>query len=345
MTLINRIQSVISITLFLFLLSITSAFFVPTVFADPKLPLSRLPICGDQDGSEPLTFQCQGFTQLNDVQTFMVPGSGGVEVNFDFIFREAIYNNELGYFLVDDRYATIQGLKPGDGGYMQAALNRAKIIFPSGSNAGSPDTKIQFNGGDILTFFMVQNSTLSQLKNNNPANVLNKSPLAFFTINILNPDGVDHFVSSQNTVKNYTQFGFEDITGGGDKDYDDVAYNTTPPLQIASTTISTRQSFACPKGLGNLCALNSNDLGTVISNIITALVVIAIILAVIFLIWGGIKWILAGGDKAKIEAARNTIVGVVIGLILVFLAYFIVTLVAGLFGVNIANLILPRLLD
>lgn len=81
-----------------------------------------------------------------------------------------------------------------------------------------------------------------------------------------------------------------------------------------------------------------------ISGIITILFIIAVIVAIFFLVWGGIKWIMSSGDKAKVESARNTIIGGIIGLIFVFLAYFIVQVVAGLFGISISNLTLPKLI-
>ncbi|MBU3978226.1 hypothetical protein KKE68_00815, partial [Patescibacteria group bacterium] len=73
------------------------------------------------------------------------------------------------------------------------------------------------------------------------------------------------------------------------------------------------------------------------------LMIIAVIIAVFFLVWGGIKWIMSGEDKAKVESARNTIIGGIVGLVLVFLAYFIISVVAGIFGINISNLSLPTI--
>lgn len=103
----------------------------------------------------------------------------------------------------------------------------------------------------------------------------------------------------------------------------------------------------CPTGIGGtICNLTATQFGKVIGNVITALIIIAIIIAIIILVWGGIKWILSGGDKAKVESARNTIIGAIIGLVLVFLAWFIITLVAGLFGINdLKNITLPNLLQ
>ena len=108
---------------------------------------------------------------------------------------------------------------------------------------------------------------------------------------------------------------------------------------FAQTTINP-----CPTGLTGqtFCSLQADSFGKVVSNIIQVLVVLAVIIAVIFLVWGGIKWILSGGDKAKVESARNTIIGGIVGLVLVFLAYFIIGVIANLFGININNLQLPK---
>lgn len=98
----------------------------------------------------------------------------------------------------------------------------------------------------------------------------------------------------------------------------------------------------CPDGLGNLCDLDSSQFGDIISTALNVIIVIAVIIAVFFLVWGGIKWITSGGDKAKVESARNTIIAGIIGLVFVFLAYFIISLVANIFGIDISNLELPE---
>lgn len=69
------------------------------------------------------------------------------------------------------------------------------------------------------------------------------------------------------------------------------------------------------------------------SNLVALAFTIIIIIALFLLLWGGIKWISSGGDKTKIEGARKTITYTIIGLILVFLSFFIVNLVTGIFGV------------
>lgn len=78
--------------------------------------------------------------------------------------------------------------------------------------------------------------------------------------------------------------------------------------------------------------------------IIALLFVIALIVAFAFLIFGGIKWIVSGGDKAKVEAARGTIVAALVGLVLVFLAFFIINFLVTAFGLgSIKNIRIPDL--
>jgi Domain of unknown function (DUF4114) len=204
--------------------------------ADPVLPLRRMPICGDQDGSEsPLRFLCPDFVPSAEVQMFRVPGTDPIEVHLDFVFREGSYNNELGFFRVDDLNASIDGVKPRDPGYLAAAFGRAVVVFPSGSTPYTADTTLRVNGGEILVFFLIQDTTLANLLTHNPQNEPETSPMAFFSIDSLNPDGVDHFVAFQDYAHQITQFGFEDETSGGDRDYDDVVFTTVvvptqPPI-------------------------------------------------------------------------------------------------------------------
>ncbi len=121
-----------------------------------------------------------------------------------------------------------------------------------------------------------------------------------------------------------------------------LSTGTLAPLILALPAYATIDT--CPIGFTQLCTLTAKNFGKLVSNILTVLIIIAIVIALIFLVWGGIKWITSGGDKAKVESARNTIIGGIVGLVLVFLGYFIVTLVAGIFGISITNLSLPSLL-
>ena len=59
------------------------------------------------------------------------------------------------------------------------------------------------------------------------------------------------------------------------------------------------------------------DLGKFISAILAAILVIAALAAFIFLLLGGLSWITSGGDKERVEKARDKIQAAIVGIILV----------------------------
>jgi hypothetical protein len=69
------------------------------------------------------------------------------------------------------------------------------------------------------------------------------------------------------------------------------------------------------------------------SNFILLTFILVIILALFFLIWGGIRWVTSSGDKTKVQAARNTMIYAIIGLIIVFLSYFVINVITTFFNV------------
>lgn len=51
------------------------------------------------------------------------------------------------------------------------------------------------------------------------------------------------------------------------------------------------------------------------------------VVTVIVLIWGGLRYVLSGGDSKKVTDAKNTVLYAIIGLIISFLAFAIVNFV------------------
>ncbi len=88
----------------------------------------------------------------------------------------------------------------------------------------------------------------------------------------------------------------------------------------------------------------NTPLGTVLGNAITILFTVAAILVLAMLIWGGVEWVLSGGDKEKVGNARKRIISALIGLAIIALAFLIVRVVGGIFGFNVlGNLEIPNL--
>jgi hypothetical protein len=67
-------------------------------------------------------------------------------------------------------------------------------------------------------------------------------------------------------------------------------------------------------------------------NIITAALVFGGVVALVFLIWGGLKLLRSQGDQKQVQGARQTITYAIIGLILIFLSFFIVNTLATITG-------------
>ncbi len=95
-------------------------------------------------------------------------------------------------------------------------------------------------------------------------------------------------------------------------------------------------SFAenlCPNNEFNpLCG--NIQIGTMLSAFISFIFVISVVVALLYLIWGGFKWLTSGGDKTAVGAAREHIVAAIVGLILIFMSYFILSLLIRFFIPN-----------
>ena len=113
--------------------------------------------------------------------------------------------------------------------------------------------------------------------------------------------------------------------------------------QALATSIDPCINAPADSVLFGACAGKTLGLGQVLGFVIGIAFVLAVLISLFFLVWGGIKWITSGGDKGGVENARNQIIAAIIGLIIVFLAFFILNLVLGFFKLSLFNLQLPTL--
>ncbi|HSW48366.1 MAG TPA: hypothetical protein VLG67_04795 [Candidatus Saccharimonadales bacterium] len=73
----------------------------------------------------------------------------------------------------------------------------------------------------------------------------------------------------------------------------------------------------------------------VFRNSFIIMLIICVALALIFMVVAGIQWTLSGGDKNKVQAARAKLTWAIIGLVVAFVAFFIVSIIGYFFGVNL----------
>ena len=78
-----------------------------------------------------------------------------------------------------------------------------------------------------------------------------------------------------------------------------------------------------------------SDIGAIISNLLEPIFALAGMIALLILIWGGIRYMTARGDPKAHEAARGTITGAVIGLLIVIFAAAIFYIFSTAFKITI----------
>lgn len=82
---------------------------------------------------------------------------------------------------------------------------------------------------------------------------------------------------------------------------------------------------------GSDCSTNAEDTESKVNSLITTIInifsVVVGIVAVLFIVYGGFRYITSGGDSGNVTSAKNTILYALIGLIIVALAQVIVKFV------------------
>ncbi len=76
------------------------------------------------------------------------------------------------------------------------------------------------------------------------------------------------------------------------------------------------------------------DIGKLLSSGVSLTIIIAGVLVFAFLVWGGIQWIISGGDKTKTEEARNRITAALVGLAIVAASWALIKIISYFFGVG-----------
>jgi hypothetical protein len=74
-----------------------------------------------------------------------------------------------------------------------------------------------------------------------------------------------------------------------------------------------------------------------LSNFIGFLTTLAGILFLIYFIFAGLSWVTSGGDKGKVETARNQMTQAALGLIVVIAGYGITGVIGRVLGLDILN--------
>lgn len=117
------------------------------------------------------------------------------------------------------------------------------------------------------------------------------------------------------------------------------------PIQIQAQGFQfSENSIKDPALNGLLDGKDSGDgseaftnLEMVISRIIGGLTIVGSIFFVIYFMLASFTWVTAGGDAGKIQKSRDQMVQGVLGLIIIIIAYSVVSAIGTVIGINILN--------
>jgi hypothetical protein len=107
-----------------------------------------------------------------EVFTLVAPLAGEARLTIGIAQTHPQFVNDLAVFTVDDALGRIDGLAPGDAGYLQAAVARARdglsplAIRPAGYDPAALSRTLSFADGDRLAFMLILDDSLDQIRRN-----------------------------------------------------------------------------------------------------------------------------------------------------------------------------------
>lgn len=82
---------------------------------------------------------------------------------------------------------------------------------------------------------------------------------------------------------------------------------------------------------------NKINVDQIIKNALSIFITAGVAISLIFVVWAGVRWITSGGDKQKLASARAQLTWAIIGLIIIFLSFFIINLISYVFNVKLLD--------
>ena len=148
---------------------------------------------------------------VDDAAAIDLTGETG-PLNIEFtVYREAAFNNTVGFYTTDTADGSIQdpltgtALRPGDATYKAAALARQLAVKLTGQNGKTSTFSSEIAGGGFLGTFLIVDGS----------DPLTQS--VYFSYAGANANNNDHAKMLGNNT-----FGFEDLAGLGDRDFNDT---------------------------------------------------------------------------------------------------------------------------
>ena len=92
---------------------------------------------------------------------------------------------------------------------------------------------------------------------------------------------------------------------------------------------------------GNSPDSSPTQFATTVGVLWQTIIIIGGLAFILYFLWGGIEWIMAGGEKGKLEEAREKITQGLIGLAVLVAAYVIIKFLQDALGINLLDIKWP----
>jgi hypothetical protein len=106
-----------------------------------------------------------------------------------------------------------------------------------------------------------------------------------------------------------------------------IIKKVTPIVMLVLLVAPLAASAITLEDVGNTIGVGTADLKATVINIIQWVLGLLGLIAVIMILYGGFIWMTAGGNEDKVSTAKKIITAAVVGLIVILLAWAIVTFV------------------
>lgn len=111
-------------------------------------------------------------------------------------------------------------------------------------------------------------------------------------------------------------------------------------VQVAQITNPSIGSLGSRVGEGGV-----GFVGSLLQLIVTVILIVGGLYFFFQIVTGGVAWIGSGGDKGKLEEARQKVLHAGIGIVLLFSAFAFIRLIEGVFGIGILSFTVPTIND
>ena len=172
------------------------------------------------------------------------PSSAKLQFNLSESNTKAV--NEIGVFIADDPSGRVNGIAPGQNGYLQAVLSKSQVIFSALSNNEFPSLRstrqLSFEGNKTLGFYLVQNNTTDTVLSSLAAG--RTPPNVFFSIPSANANNANYLQVSE-LGNNTFNLAWEDGFERNEFDFKDllltVQLTTTSDAKVLGTKLQGQQ--------------------------------------------------------------------------------------------------------